>query len=66
MSLPEIRTLVVERRSGRGNIKMLKAMVQHREKLKRRAIELEAMLLFLDKKIAWLEAGSKNPAPLHS
>ena len=45
---------------------MLKAMVQHREKLKRRAIELEAMLLFLDKKIAWLEAGSKNPAPLHS
>ena len=65
MSLLEIRTLVAERRSGKGNTRMLKMLVQHREKLKRRAIELEAMRLFLDRKIAWLEAGSNGPAPLH-
>jgi MerR family Zn(II)-responsive transcriptional regulator of zntA len=66
MSLLEIRTLVAERRSGNGRTKMLKAMVQHREKLQRRAVELETMLLFLDRKIAWLEAGAKGPAPLHT
>jgi MerR family transcriptional regulator, Zn(II)-responsive regulator of zntA len=66
MSLLEIRTLVAERRSGNGRTKMLKAMVQHREKLQRRAVELETMLLFLDRKIAWLEAGSNGPAPLHT
>jgi MerR family Zn(II)-responsive transcriptional regulator of zntA len=65
MSLLEIRTLVAERRSGNGTTRMLKALVQHREKLKRRALDLQAMLLFLDKKIAWLETGSKGPAPLH-
>ena len=65
MSLLEIRTLIAERRSDKGSTRMLKAMVQHREKLKRRAADLQAMLLFLNRKIAWLEAGSKGPAPLH-
>ena len=65
MSLLEIRALIAERRSGNGTTRMLKALIQHREKLKRRAVDLEAMLLFLDRKIAWLEAGSKGPVPLH-
>lgn len=66
MSLSEIRMLVAERRSGNGRTKMLKVMVLHREKLQRRALDLQTMLSFLNRKIAWLEAGSKGPAPLHS
>lgn len=65
MSLLEIRTLVAERRSGNGSSRMLKALVQHREKLKRRAVDLQTMLSFLERKIEWLEAGSKGPAPSH-
>lgn len=65
MSLQEIRLLIAHRRSGNGGTKMLKAMLRHRERLRRNAVELQAMLLFLDKKIAWLEAGAKGPAPLH-
>ena len=65
MSLSEIRMLVAERRSGNGSTRMLKSMRYHREKLKRRAVELQTMLLFLDRKIAWIEAGSKGPAPSH-
>lgn len=63
MSLPEIRALVVERRSGNGRTKMLNALVQHRDKLRRKAVDLQAMLVLLDRKIAWLEAGAKGPAP---
>lgn len=66
MSLSEMRMLVAERRSGNSRTKMLKAMVKHREELQRRALDLERMLSFLNRKIAWLEEGSKGPAPLHS
>lgn len=66
ISLSEMRTLVAERRSGNSRTKMLKAMVQHREKLQRRALDLERILSFLNRMIAWLEAGSKVTAPLHS
>ena len=66
MSLLEIRTLVVERRTGKDKTRMLKALVQHREKPQRKAVELQAMLFFMDAKIAWLEAGSKGPPPLHA
>lgn len=65
MSLREIRLLIADRRSGNGIAKMLKAMIGHRERLRRNAVELQGMLLFLDRKIAWLEAGAKGPAPLH-
>jgi len=65
MSLREIWLLIADRRSGNGSTKMLKALVQHREKLRRSAVELQTMLSFLDRKIAWLEAGAKGPAPLH-
>lgn len=65
MSLGEIRMLIAERRSGHGRTKMLKALVSQRDTLTRRAIELKSMLSFLEKKIAWLEAGAIGPAPVH-
>lgn len=66
MSLQEIHLLVTERRTGNGRTKMLRALVQHREKLQRRELELQAMLSFLDSKIAWLEGGSKGAPPMHA
>lgn len=63
MSLNDIRMLIDERRSSSGRAKMLHVMVQQREKLRRTAVELQKMLSFLDRKIAWLEAGAKGPAP---
>lgn len=66
LSLPEIKLLIGERRSGRGHARMLKALTAQRETLRGRALELQAMLTFLDRKIAWLEAGAKGPPPSHA
>ncbi|MBU1362112.1 MAG: MerR family transcriptional regulator [Gammaproteobacteria bacterium] len=63
MSLSEIRTLIADRRSGNGHAKMLKAMVDQRDKLRRNAAELRTMLKVLDKKIAALEARAYTPTP---
>ncbi|WP_234196802.1 MerR family transcriptional regulator [Pseudacidovorax sp. NFM-22] len=66
LSLPEIKLLIGERRSGGGHARMLKALTAHRDTLRGRALELQAMLAFLDRKIAWLEAGAKGPPPSHA
>jgi MerR family Zn(II)-responsive transcriptional regulator of zntA len=66
LSLEEIRSLVAQRRSGNGKAKLLRAMLQQREKLQRSAIQLESMLSFLDRKIAWLEAGANGRPPQHA
>lgn len=66
LSLDEIRELIAERRSEGGRLKLLKAMICQREKLRQRALALQSMLLFLDRKIAWLEAGASGPAPTHN
>ncbi|MDA8448373.1 MerR family transcriptional regulator [Acidovorax sp. GBBC 3332] len=66
LSLQEIKLLIGERRSGSGQVRMLKALTAQRDRLRRRAQELRAMLTFLDRKIAWLEAGAKGPPPSHS
>lgn len=63
LSLPEIKLLIGERRSGSGQARMLKALTAQRDKLRGRALELQAMLAFLDRKIAWLEKGAKGPPP---
>ncbi len=65
LSLEEIGQLVARRRSGRGDAGLLKAMLRQRHKLRLRADELESMLSFLDRKIAWLEAGAVGPPPAH-
>jgi len=65
MSLREIGMLIAERRSGNGKAKLLKALIRQRETLRQRAIELRTMLSFLDRKIAWLEAGASGPPPAH-
>ncbi|AVS78760.1 MerR family transcriptional regulator [Paracidovorax avenae] len=66
LSLQEIKLLIGERRSGSGQARMLKALTAQRDTLRRRAQELQAMLTFLDRKIAWLEAGAKGPPPPHT
>jgi MerR family Zn(II)-responsive transcriptional regulator of zntA len=66
LSLPEIKLLIGERRSGSGQARMLKALTAQRDKLRGRALELQAMLAFLDRKIAWLETGAKGPPPSHT
>lgn len=66
LSLQEIKLLIGERRSGSGKVRMLKALTAQRDTLHRRAQELQAMLTFLDRKIAWLEAGAKGPPPSHA
>lgn len=66
LSLPEIKLLIGERRSGGGQARMLKALTAQRDKLRGRALELQAMLVFLDRKIAWLEKGAKGPPPSHA
>lgn len=66
LSLDEIKLLVVARRSGSGHARMLKALTAQRDKLRGRALELQAMLGFLERKIAWLEAGAKGPPPSHA
>ena len=66
LSLPEIKLLIGERRSGSGHARMLKALTAQRDTLRGRALELQAMLAFLDRKIAWLEAGAKGPPPSHA
>lgn len=65
MTLTEISMLVAERRAGNGGTKMLAVMRQQRERLRRNAADLRNMLGFLDRKIAWLEAGAHGPAPSH-
>ena len=65
MSLGEIAMLIAERRSGNGKAKLLKALARQRETLKRSALELRTMLSFLDRKIAWLEAGGTGTPPAH-
>lgn len=65
MSLQQIRTLIADRRSGGGGTRMLKVLGQHREELQRRAVELQALLSFLDRKIAWIEEGCSGPVPSH-
>jgi hypothetical protein len=45
---------------------MLKALTAQRDKLRGRALELQAMLAFLDRKIAWLKTGAKGPPPSHA
>lgn len=57
MSLDEIKSLVDERRAGGGQGKMLQAMTVQRERLGRRAAEVEALIRFVDAKISWLRAG---------
>lgn len=66
LSLQEIKLMIRERRSGSGSGRMLKALALQREKLRGRAVQLQAMLAFLDRKIAWLEAGAKGPPPSHA
>lgn len=66
LSLQEIKLLIGERRSGSGQARMLKALTAQRDRLRRRAQELQAMLTFLDRKIGWLEAGAKGPPPSHA
>lgn len=66
LSLPEIKLLIGERRSGGGRAQMLKTLTAQRGKLRARAVELQAMLAFLDRKIRWLEAGAKGKPPLHT
>lgn len=66
LSLPEIKLLIGERRSGSGHARMLRALTAQRDTLRGRALELQAMLAFLDRKIAWLEAGAKGPPPSHA
>lgn len=66
LSLQEIKLLIDERRSGGGSARTIKALSAQREKLRGRAVELQAMLAFLDRKIAWLEAGAKGPPPSHA
>lgn len=66
LSLEEIRQLIAARRSGGGNQKLLKAMLEQRKKLRLRAVELKSMLSFLDRKIAWLDGGAKGPVPVHA
>ncbi|WP_017759916.1 helix-turn-helix domain-containing protein [Pseudacidovorax intermedius] len=66
LSLQEIGVLIGERRSGSGQARMLKALTAQRDKLRSRALELQAMLSFLDRKIEWLEAGAKGPPPPHA
>lgn len=65
LSLKEIRQLIAERRSGGGRRTLLKTMISQREKLRLRAIELQSMLSFLDRKIEWLEAGANGAPPMH-
>lgn len=65
LSLPEIRLLIGERRAGSGHARMLKALNAQRDTLRGRALELQAMLAFLDRKIAWIESGAKGPPPSH-
>ncbi|MBX3622124.1 MAG: MerR family transcriptional regulator [Rhizobacter sp.] len=66
LSLDEIKMLIGARRSGGGHARMLKVMTAQREKLRRRARDLQAMLSFLDRKIAWLESGAKGAPPSHA
>jgi len=66
LALPEIKLLIGERRSGSGHARMLKALTAQRDKLRGRALDLQTMLTFLDRKIAWLEAGAKGPPPSHA
>lgn len=66
LSLPEIKLLIGERHSGSGHARMLKALTAQRDTLRGRALALQAMLAFLDRKIAWLEAGAKGPPPSHA
>ncbi|MDR6768205.1 DNA-binding transcriptional MerR regulator [Acidovorax delafieldii] len=66
LSLPEIKLLIGERRAASGQARMLKALTAQRDKLRSRALELQAMLTFLDRKIAWLETGAKGPPPSHA
>ena len=66
LSLPEIKLLIGERRSGSGQARMLKALTAQRDKLRGRALELQGMLAFLDRKIAWLETGAKGPPLSHT
>ncbi|SIQ55503.1 MerR family transcriptional regulator [Pseudacidovorax sp. RU35E] len=66
LSLPEIKLLIGERRSGGGHARMLQALTAQRETLRGRAVELQAMLAFLDQKIAWLETDAKGPPPSHA
>lgn len=66
LSLQEIKLLIGERRSGSGHARMLKALTAQRDKLRGRALELQAMLTFLERKIAWLETGAKGPPPSHA
>lgn len=66
MALDDIKLLVAERRAGNGRTKLLSAMRQQCERLRRNAAELEKMLGYLERKIAWLEAGARGPAPLHN
>jgi DNA-binding transcriptional MerR regulator len=66
LSLREIKLLIAERRSGSGHERMLKALTAQRDKLRGRALELQAMLAFLERKIAWLKTGAKGPPPSHA
>ena len=42
---------------------MLKTLTAQRDKLRGKAVEMQAMLAFLERKIAWLETGAKGPPP---
>jgi DNA-binding transcriptional MerR regulator len=66
LSLMEIKQLIGERRSGRGHAQMLKTLTAQRETLRGRAQELQAMLRFIERKIAWIENGAKGPPPSHA
>lgn len=63
MSLTEIKALVDERRAGAGSSKMLRTLTAQRGRLRQRATELEALIHFVDAKIAWLQGGRAGPVP---
>jgi DNA-binding transcriptional MerR regulator len=62
MSLAEIKLLVSERRAG-GKDRMLQAMIAQRDRLNERAVELSAILQFVDAKIRWLHRGAVGTPP---
>jgi MerR family Zn(II)-responsive transcriptional regulator of zntA len=66
LSLQEINLLIGERRSGNGHARMLRSLSAQRDKLRDQAQELQAMLTFLEHKIAWLETGARGPPPSHA
>lgn len=64
LSLREIAALLdEEQRGGIDDARSLEILRQHRARLARRAAELDALMAYLDAKIAWVERGGQGEAP---